>query len=220
MDWIIAIAIIVVLLAIFRLFTVGLNIILALVIGAIIVYLLYDKDDQKTEQLEVQRIDKAKTLRPPHEQLAEYSDINDFFFSIQDSYHYSPNNYEDAVDAVNDFLTVFHDSLTWPQNAGKDYEIALKKKSDALTALHAMIYRFEGSTGGKVIDKNNRARDELSYILSNYLEEMRKINDNYNRENGMTMESVVLVPESWPKAENYFGDYDATAKGEYTYEVY
>lgn len=220
MDVFTIIVIIIILLAIFRLLDIGLNIILALVLAFGIIYYIGSIEKQEQLNQEKMQYDKHLTLRPPHPQLAEYKDLTDFFFSIQDMYHYSPINYEDMVDSVNDFMTIYKDTKLFPVNAGLNYEIAQKKKSDALNALHAIVYNVFASIGGKVIEKNNRAREELSYILSNYLEEIRKANIDYIREFGYNIQTKVVENEFWPKAANYFGDEDATAKGEYTYELY
>lgn len=220
------IIIIIVFIAIFRLLNIGLNIILALIVAFLLISYLYNS--KKTEKFieNDNNIIKKKLIRPPNKLTSslKYPDINNFLFSIQESYSFSPMNYEDMVDAIEDFFTLYENSENNPKNATIYYELAEQKKSDALNALHSIIYNSEVAEGGKIIEKNDRARDQLNYMLGIYLHTIREIGRKYTGENGYKITTRVNQPDSWPKASNYFIDLDVDFNdgkfGKFVYELY
>jgi hypothetical protein len=220
------IVILIIFLAVFNYFSesVTLALVLGLILAVILIYYLYYEKKENYDTTAERNDFKFSETRPPSGIIKNYPEFNDFFFSIQEFYAYSPMNYEDMIDSIEDFLILYENIKINPKLAGKYYELAEKKKSDALNALHGVIFSTEVTEGGAIINKNDRARRELEYILSSYLDEMLTELQNYNKTHGITINTKLNTPVSWPKASNYFMDLDPDFNdgrfGNFTYELY
>lgn len=150
---------------------------------------------------------KTEFIYPPVQNsvLEKYPDIINFLFSVQDFYLYSPRNYELLISNLNDFFILYSDSELFPYTSGRNYTVAIKKKSDALNSLQNLIFSMPSSNN--LTSKLNRSIDQLNYILSGYLKKIDNINSRFIAENGYNTDSVVLnIKDSLPKPANYYND--------------
>jgi len=214
------IAIIIIFLAIFSRINIGLNIIFGLSLAFILINYLKSEKQKKVDKIIENNDIKIKQIRPPSIIINKYPELVDFLFSIQEFYPYSPLNYEDMIDNLEDFLILYENSKIDPKHAGQFYELAEKKKSDIINALYAIQCSIEVVVKKYYINKINDACEQLYFILSAYLDEMYTTNDKYIREYGYNNETKLNMKETDPKAGNYFDDINDKHSGQYTYEVY
>lgn len=214
------IVIIIIFLGIFMRLDIGLNIVFGLVLASILIYYLKTEKQKKVDKIIESNDMKIKQIRPPSIIINKYPELVDFIFSIQEFYPYSPINYEDMIDNLEDFLILYENSKIDPKHAGQYYEMAEKKKSDVINALYAIQCTVEVVEKKYYINKINDACEELYFILSAYLDEIYTINQNYIGNNGYNNETKLNSKETEPKAGNYFDDINDKHSGQYTYEVY
>jgi hypothetical protein len=198
------IVIIILFLALFNQLSIGLNIIFGLILALIVIWYINKQEKDSVKQREKNDDIKATLRRVPNKRIDNYPDFNDFLFSIQELYGYSPPNYENIVDSIDDLIILYENSISNPQISGYFYDIAVEKKNDALNALHSIIFSVATDERKYIIEKNDRARTQLSYLMNIYVDKIYGINERYNLENGFTNTSKINTPESWPKPENYY----------------
>jgi hypothetical protein len=152
--------------------TIGLNIILALVLG-IITVLYFDEKETLFAKLETAQLhDKLKTIQPKTDKVQEMArkDLIEFLFSIQDFYVFNPPAYEEMMDNINSFLTLHESTFLDDKLCNYYYQIAESKKNNALNSFHSIIFKLPND---KIFtDKFNRAHRRLETLLNIYLNEM------------------------------------------------
>ena len=166
------IVIILIFLYFFMKLTIGLNIILALVLGVIAVLYLYEKETLFTQIEEKQIKEKLNIIQPKTERVQSHNDIDliEFLFSVQDFYRWNPQAYEEMIDNIESFLKL-HESIFLEDSLCNYYfQIADSKKQNALNAFHSIIYKLPND---KIFtDKFNRAHRRLDTILTKHINEL------------------------------------------------
>lgn len=214
------IAIIIIFLAIFSRMNIGLNIVFGLFLASLLIYYLKSEKQKKVDKIIDNNDIKIKQIRPSSIIINKYPELVDFLFSIQEFYPYSPLNFEDIIDNLEDFLILYENSKIDPKHAGQYYELAEKKKSDIINALYATQCSIEVVVKKYYINKINDACEQIYFILSAYLDEIYTVNEKYVGENGFNNETKLNMKETDPKPGNYFDDINDKHTGQYTYEVY
>lgn len=167
------IVIILVLIFYFKNKSIRLNIILALVIGIIIILYLNDAKTLKNDREQKQQEHKLSVIKPPPKNIKDKDDIIDLLFSIQDLYPYNPEVYEEMVDNIDAFIALYNIIKTDQSYCEYYYQIADSKKSNAINALHSIIFSLPNN---KIIeDKLTRAYKRLDTILTKYINELYKV---------------------------------------------
>lgn len=162
---------------VFRSRNIGLNVLLALFIGYVIVKYIDDKDRDKNLSNFVQQKEKKRIIVPNlPEDLLDKEDLVDFIFSIQDIYHYNPPEFENMIDSINSFMELHKIVMIDNTVADTYWNILEDMKRKSVNHLHNIIYSIEESKF--VIDKLNRAHKRLETLLLNYLNE---VYDEYNK---------------------------------------
>ncbi len=189
------------------------NITLSIFTGIIIsvVFIVY-LDERRTLEV-ANKIEKHKhkadRIRPYNEKFEKYTDITDFIYSIQEYYYYNPEAHEELLDALEQFLTVYENSMKSADASHKLYEIADRKKHDSLNALHSMIYTLPADNGTNY--KHETALHVLEKLLKDYQEKIYFMTQKYVHENGYDV--TYKMPQLGPKAHNFY------SKEEFTYDV-
>src|SRR5690606_30308181 len=88
--------------AIFRKFTIQLNVITGITIASLIIYYIYIKAENEKIEFVNQIKTKDKLIRPSINKIENYPNIVDFLFSIGEFYSFSPANYETMVDSIDE----------------------------------------------------------------------------------------------------------------------
>src|ERR1700744_1927848 len=167
---------------IFQKVLVGLNVVFGIILATIIIlYFISNKQEKIQERTDVINL-KSDYIRPHPIKLQYYKDLVDFVFSIQDLYHTNPPAYEEMVDNIDDFLTVYEESHIVPELSGQNYSLAESKKLRAVNALQSLIFNIESSP--ILIGKLNHATHKLDEILDDYLGELYELNTREILKNG------------------------------------
>lgn len=204
------IAIIFLALLYFRRKLIGLNIIFALGVGCIIIWYIYDKN-QTTLQLEETQMEAKREAITPHlKETREFDDVVDFVFSIQDLYHYNPKAYEEMIDNIDNFFKVYNIIQIGTRRCDDYYTIADSKRSNAVNALHSMIYELP--TSPELNDKHIRAHKRLETLLNKYQNELYDICQRDLLKRGRDVNRRHIL--TGPKPANRYSEED------FTYQFY
>lgn len=204
------IAIIVILLFIFRNVHIGLNILFAIAIALVLIIYNYDKSITTFQIEEEEKREKLDNIQPRPLHIKGHDDILNLFFSIQDFYHHNPQAYEETIDNVDAFLTIYDIVFKNTPFCEYNYQIAESKKNNALNALHSIIFSLPDNK--LVIDKLTRAHKRLETILNIYLNELYDKCHHTLIKNGYDIykRSINLGPR---EANHYFDK-------DFTYQLY
>ena len=148
----------------------GINLLVGIMFGVIIIKYLYDqKQHQQVE--EVTEMDtKIRYLDTYPIKFKQYHDLIDYFFSIQEMSYYNRQAYEECLANVNSFISLYEDSQHVSRRCADVYEIAQQKVNNAINSIHSIIFSIHES---KQIEKKlNRAHKKLHQILKRYLKKM------------------------------------------------
>ena len=201
--------ILIIFLAIFRLLPIGINIVFGIGLAVLLVLYLNSKKQYDEKQKEELMDSKKKQIRPKPIRIQDYEDLVNFIYSIQDLYIYNPQSYEEMIDEIDNFLLIYEEAKNIPNLSGINYGLMDKYKLNAINSLHAIIYNLTNHKS--MIDKLNRATDELDVILNKYSMEIYNQYQVYLVKYGY-QNSTKLINKG-PKEGNYYED------KEYTYYV-
>lgn len=185
---------------IFKRVSIGLNIVFGILLGTLLIlYINSNKQEVIADVKETEKV-KSESIRPQPKKIQNYTDLLDFVFSIQDFYVYNPLAFEDIVDNLDYFLTIYEESKIIESTAGINYGLAERKKQEAVNALNSLI--FNVPTNKIIIDKLERSTDKLNELLDNYLQELYDINKKYINDFGYDRNTRVIT--KGPKEANYY----------------
>ena len=185
---------------IFRSYDIKLNMILGLFIGYLIVAHNYNNNSKDLEYKQKQHETKIKHITPDLDKQSQKKDIVDFLFSIQDLYHYNPQTYEEMIDNINSFFHLYRQYEIVDHNLAHIYKMAEDKKSNAMNALHAVIYNLPSDK--HITDKLNKAILRLENILNMYLIEIKEKHRRIIKKNGHNVDTTLIY--IGPKAHNQY----------------
>lgn len=200
----------VVLLYFFKGTNIGINIILALAVGFGIVIYLNSGQQSSADNLKNQMDLKYRHIRPQPTNVKNYPELIDFIFSIQDFYVMNPQAYEEMIDSIDSFMSLYQDSLIEPKLANQSFNMADTKKHNALNSLQSIIFNMP--TDKNVTNKLKVAIRTLEKILNNYLEKMYHASQESLYKNGFDNRYNTI--DFGPKPHNFY------LKTKYTYDIY
>jgi hypothetical protein len=170
------------------------NISLAIILGFVLGYYVFNKLVYSTQNHEKKKIDmldnKIKDIRPSPGIISKYHDIVNFLFSIQDLYVYNPPSYEEMVESIKSFFVVYEESIKIPKLSHQNYSIAELKFNNAVNSLHTIILNSESDDD--LNNKINRAYRVLYKLLKKYLDEIELNIQKDIKYNGYNNRTVVL----------------------------
>lgn len=191
--------------------SITINLIFAIIIGLIVVYLLYDK--QKLEigtfddQIEIKRL----SIEPIPKMFKGHTQLIELVYSFRELYEYNPDAFKKMISNIDSFLILYNDI-----NIGIDYceyslETAIYLKKEAINNLFSIIYTLKDNT--ILENKLKNGAIELHRILKQYLITMQKQCYNKIKKNGLTVKNK-LISLNGPKEFNYFNT------SLYQYDIY
>lgn len=176
-------------LGILRNYKVKLNIILGLLVSGIVIIFLYQKNKKEAGNIIKQNNFKRDNIKPKLDKNIS-SDIVDYLYSIQDFYLYNPPVYEEIVENMNDFFTIYN-------NIHKDnslidglYSIAEMKKDNILNGLHSIIHNMPYSEA--TVDKYNKSMKQIQDILNKYLTDLVYIHEKKIYNKGLNVNHKII----------------------------
>ena len=185
---------IVIFIAIIWIFTqkeLGINILIALLVGFFVINYLNYRTTTNAETIDnIQNI-KKDIIRPKlYEQTKKQNDIVDFLFSIQDLYMYLPQQYEVMVNSINYFYDLYNDIIIDHKTCYANYDTMKRFKRDALNALMSLIYTIPEDI--RVRKKINESVLVLDKIMTKDLDQISYIIDDYTYKNGYSVDTKII----------------------------
>jgi hypothetical protein len=153
-----------------RKISVGLNVFLSILISVVAILYYHEKRELNMTGLEKQHKLKGDTVIPDIKNVKKYKEIVDFLFSIQDFFSYNPESYEEMIDNLIAFFTMYEEVEHGVSRCEDYYGIAKSKKKNALNCLHSLIYNVPVTqiTSQKLI----KAQKVLEEMLNKYLDKI------------------------------------------------
>lgn len=208
--------IIVIAIGIFRWTNVDTSSLFGLMVGLIIVYVLMNNTNEDKNFISDQKKIKKDSIKPQSAIIGEHDEFVDFLFSIQDMYGFCPKNYEELVDNIENFLTVYNDTIKIQTKAGKNYFIATSCCKNALNALHSILYSTDVAKNKFYSGKINRACEKLTELFREKIAKIATIHEMNIIDTGYDINTCIIPKFDDPKENNYF---EQESEG-YTYDIY
>lgn len=198
------------------------SIILALAIAAIIILYLEGKREYQ-EEIEEEIVEeeivekqinediekfKKDHIHPPPTTFGDKKDLIDFFFSIQDLYQYNPQAYEETINNIESFFSLYN--IVCAGSTGLDfceyyYTIAESKRRNSLNSLHSIIHNLpQNASHPALTDKLNRAHQRLNTIMTKYINQLYDMCKKDLLKNGYTVFRRPI--NRGPKEYNIYND--------------
>lgn len=191
---------------------IGINILVGILVASFIISYLNHKSmantDTKQEILNI----KKDSIKPKTTKGFKHNDIINFLFSIQDLYRYNPLQYEKMVQHIHNFFELYEISFVEKKRANINYKIMENEKRDSLNSLTSLIFSLPNDIRTK--EKINNAAVILDSILTNYLDQIGYISDEYLYKNGYNVDTKIINYGTKP-----FNEYSDIYKP-YSYEIY
>jgi hypothetical protein len=153
--------------------TIGLNIILALILGTLIILYLNGKDNIAHKSEEILNNIKYDTIKPSLPNVSPNSDLIDFLFTVQDFYVYNPQAYEEMIENLESHFKLVQNIFMDKDMYTYYYTLAETKKNNALNAFQSLIFKLP--VDKEFTHKFNRAHERLETILN------KSMNDIYDK---------------------------------------
>lgn len=175
--------------------------VIGIIIGLIIIYIIYNKNELNTTLYTNELKIKLELLKPKPLYFENYPELIEFFYSIRNFYNYNNDSFSNCVKDVDTFVKLYNDIKKGIKYSNKNIDVIRLFKKKALNNLHSLIYSIENN---KIIEKKlKESLTELNKILNIYIDDMIDIINNDIKKNGYNYEKSYLFKEG-PKAYNTF----------------
>jgi hypothetical protein len=187
----------------------GVNILIGLIIASFVIsYLNYktidniNNIDNTHHVLNVQGFKKNIIIPVLNNSMNE--NIVDFLYSIQDFYHYNPQQYSEVIKNINEFYILYETTILDNMICDINYNMMEQLKRDALNALSSISIAIPSHR--QVIDKLDSACKMLDEIMTTSLDQIS--------DNGYNVDTKII--NYGVKAYNEYNDVFQP----YSYEIY
>jgi hypothetical protein len=197
----------------FSLKKMGINILIAIIVGICVVnYMNFRTIKNSNTLADIQKI-KEDIIDPEiTEDTKEHKNIVDFLFSIQDMRIYSPRQFIESVNNINYFYDLYKQSFVDKSTCHMNYDLMKQYKRDAVNALQSILFSIPDDN--RIRDKINSAALILNDIMTTHLDEISYLVDEYTYKHGYTVDTKIINYGPMPANE-----YDDLNKN-YSYEIY
>ncbi|VBB17964.1 hypothetical protein YASMINEVIRUS_427 [Yasminevirus sp. GU-2018] len=170
---------------------IGMNILIALIVGSFIIAYLNNRSITTTDTLEeIQKIKKDNIKPELSDQVKEHDPVVNLLFSVQDMYAYNPQQYEEMVRYINQFYDKYQLSFVDPKMSHINYGLMKQYKRDALNAFMAMIFSLPDDK--KARDKVNATTIVLDGILTKDLDQVSYLIDEDIYKSGYNVDTKII----------------------------
>jgi hypothetical protein len=192
---------------------IGINILIAIIVGAFIVsYLNHQHITNEYTHDKIENIKKETIVPNLSEKSKQHNNIVDLLFSIQDMYAYAPQQYEEMIKNINYFYEFYKLSFIDEKTVYINYELMQQFKRDALNSLSSMIYSLPDDK--RISNKLDAAAVVLDDNMTKHLDQISYLVDKCTFDNGYFVDTKVI--DYGPKASNEYNDIFAR----YSYEIF
>jgi len=182
---------------------IGINILVALLIGWFVLSYLNNRSVTAAATLEDQQTMKKNIIHPKLNDTAnQLEPVVDFTFSIQDFYAYDPLAYELMILSMNRFYEKYNVCFIEPKTSHINYGLMEQYKRDALNAFSSIIFSLPDDP--RVRNKLNVATTVLDGIMTTHLDQISYLVDEDIYKYGYNINSAMI--DYGPKAFNEYSD--------------
>lgn len=146
------------------------GVILALILATLAILYIHNKDDYNVAVKDNKRIVKQSHITPEPHIFNDKDDLVDFFFSVQDFYQYNPQAYEETINNLDSFFSIYNKVKEGIEFCEHHYRIAESKRRNALNSFHSIIHKLPRDD--IIQDKFNRSHQRFDTILTKYINEL------------------------------------------------
>ena len=170
--------------------------IVAIMFGYYILVILANSNKNNNDKKKTMLENKKKYIRPREEIIEKYDDIVEFLFSIQDLYIYNPPAYQELIETIKNFLTIYEETINTPNTVSvhQNYTNAEIKFYHAINLLQSLIINTDSNLNNSqdANNKINRSTKVLYSILKKYLDEIQLIIKKDIKYNGYNIHTLLL----------------------------
>ena len=163
-----------------RVFRIRIGHILAMMLCVVIIYKL--ENEQSADDLDFNTTMEYQ-LQVIGEPSQFHNDTNliDLFYNIVAWRDINANNYDQAIDAVNDILQLEQDTMNSTEYCVDNYDVARDKAKFALNLVHGFVYGIDHAL---LIDKLTKVLGRLQSLLETHLDQIRINCENQEQRKG------------------------------------
>lgn len=184
-------------------FDVKLNLVFGFSLGMLFIYFKFKKDVKTVDEAREVLKKRLDQIEPKPKNFANYEDIINFVFSIQDLASFNPKNYGDCIRSIDTFLGIYEDVLVGVSLCSQNWDVADDKRKAALESLQGLIYSVDSNYA--LQNKIKDAYEELNRILLAYLRRMAIVCNRQIRDHGYNYLSKPIPDETY-RPFNYLID--------------
>ena len=163
---------------------------LGIIFASVLIYFIIGKNEVDHTNQDVQHESKLKSITPMPTHIGEYSEITDFIFSIQDFYMYNPPAFEEMILFTDRFLATYKEVRIDAGLSGIKYGILNKFRSNAVNALHSIIYMLPANK--LMTEKHATSVKTLFALLDSYVTDVYNMNKDNIKTYGYRNDTVLL----------------------------
>ena len=180
----------------------GINILIAIIVGVFVINYLNFNFVETADTLEDILKIKKNAILPLTDETQEHKNIIDFLFSIQDLYAYCPQQFIEMVNNINYFYSYYKMTFVDPKTSFLNYTMMKQLKCDILNILTSIIFSLPEDK--HVRNKLNASALVLDDIMTQHLDEISYVIDEYTYKNGYNVDTKII--DYGPKASNEYED--------------
>lgn len=194
-----------------RLMNINITIIFGLILGLVIVYLLYDKNELEINTFDDQIKFKLLSIVPKPKNFDNYTKLIQLIYSIRDFYEYNPDIFTNLINSLDSYIRIYEDIKIGIEYCHLNVDVAKQMAKNALNSLHSFIYTIDNNDILEV--KLRNAMVELQKLLTYYTNDMITICNSVIDKNGYNTKNK-RIHDKGPKEYNLYHN------NEYNYEIY
>lgn len=141
--------------------------------------------------------DKYEKIKPKPEN--KYTDIINFLFSVQELHSYNEQVFENIVDKLDKFVSLYETILLNKDNTNTHYDLMNRTKYDILNDFHTLVISLPSDPN--IINKHKKAVNILEDILNKYLGHILYLHKKNLYINGYTTRYKEII--NGPVEHNY-----------------
>ena len=169
--------------------------VVAIMFGYYILVILANSNKNNNDKKKTMLENKKKYIRPREEIIEKYDDLVEFLFSIKYLYIYNPPAYQELIETIKNFLTIYEESINTYNIVlvYKNYTNAEIKFYHSINLLQSIIINTDSDLNNSqdANNKINKSTTVLYSILKKYLDEIDIIIKKDIKYNGYNIHTLL-----------------------------
>ncbi len=155
-------------------------------------------------------LDNLNAIVPHPINFDKYPDLINLFFGLKQLSELNFVEFSNVVYNTDAVIGIYNDVLKGLRNCKQNYDIAIQRATEALKALHNLIYGI--NTDDTVMKKYHDSLNILQRILNTFLDKIKRSCESQLKKNGFNNGSSIIFPGPVPCHESMLkvNKYDLT----------